>query len=321
MTPEVQEQVDLAAWRERLCSSFFNLDVEPLGSTAYLRAKMCSETRGRVRAATVEVLGEPHLVRRSRSGDEDGSLLVSVQLRGNCVVKQDGREAVLQPGDMALYDASRPYDLIFPSGDHRQAVLQAAPADSSVTTSLLRRTAVRIPGRNGIGPAVGALLTAIPDSIHDAEVVHAERLAQSALDLLSLSFSSGTRPDRAAELLDRARAYIEAHADDPGLNPGRIARGLHVSLAHLHRTFRRSDATVNTLVRHVRLDRAAADLHDEKLRHWTVAAIGSRRGFNDAAHFSRLFASHFGMTPSEWRRQAAGGRAAAGEDRSGEVPR
>lgn len=309
MTSEVQEQFGLSAWRERLCQSFFYLDVKPLGSTAHLRAKMSRATKGRIRAATVKVLGEPHLVRRSRSGDEDGSLLVSVQLRGSCVVKQDGREALLRPGDMALYDASRPYDLIFPSGDHRQAVLQAAPADVSLTASLLRNTAVRVSGENGIGPAVSALLTAIPGSIRDAEVVHAERLAQSALELLALSLSREARPGRAAELLGRARAYIEAHADDPGLNPGLIASGLHVSLAHLHRTFRGSDATVSSLVRQVRLDRAAADLRDEKLAHWTVAAIGSRRGFNDAAHFSRLFASHFGMTPSEWRRRDSPARA------------
>lgn len=304
MMSEVTEQVGLAAWQERLCQSFFGLDVKPLGTDARLHATITDKTKGYVQASTVEVRADPHLVRRTFSRDEEASLLVSVQLRGTCVVRQEDREAVLRPGDIALYDASRPYDLVFPGGDHRQAVLVVPPAETKTRDLLLRHTAVRVSGGQGTGFAVSALMSALPGSIQDTAAPHAEQLAQSALDLLALSFTANPAPGHVEELLDRARVFIEAHADDPGLNPGRIATGLYVSLAQLHRTFRGSDTTVSSLVKQVRLDRAARDLRDERLRSWTVADIGARRGFSDAAHFSRSFTARFGVPPGHWRKLA-----------------
>lgn len=49
--------------------------------------------------------------------------LVSVQLEGACSVVQGGREALLQPGEFALYDTRRPYALQL-QGDYQQAVLR-----------------------------------------------------------------------------------------------------------------------------------------------------------------------------------------------------
>ena len=42
------------------------------------------------------------------------SVKFGLQLGGTCVVEQDGRTAVLAPGDMVVYDTDRPYRLDFP---------------------------------------------------------------------------------------------------------------------------------------------------------------------------------------------------------------
>lgn len=80
--------MNLSAWREQLCQSFFQLDVEPMGKSAVLLGKMSDATKGRVHAVTVDVQGEPHRVRRVHSKREDGGMLVSVQLQGGCLVRQ-----------------------------------------------------------------------------------------------------------------------------------------------------------------------------------------------------------------------------------------
>jgi len=303
MAPTPREQVDLRTWRERLSESFVRLDVLSLRSDDYLRTRMSTAVNGWVRASTVDVRGEPHVVRRSRARttDDGGALLVSVQLGGTCVVRQGGREAFLEPGDIAVYCSSEPYDLAFPGGTHRQAVLQVPLADTVAMRSLLGKTAVRVPGSHGLGRAVGPLITAIPRAIENSNAVEAERLTLSGLDLLALSLSSGDRISRSAELLDRARAFIAMNADDPSLTPPSIAVGVHLSLAHLHRVFQQSDNSVAETVKNIRLERAAADLRDEGLREWTIAEIAERRGFADASSFSRAFASRFGMPPIRWR--------------------
>src|SRR5476651_2640745 len=46
----------------------------------------------------------------------------SLQVSGTGLLVQDGREAVLQPGDLAIYDTGRPYSLLF-ENDMRMLVL------------------------------------------------------------------------------------------------------------------------------------------------------------------------------------------------------
>jgi hypothetical protein len=43
----------------------------------------------------------------------DDTMLVSFAVQGGGRVVQDGREALLEPGDLALYDTTRPYQLLF----------------------------------------------------------------------------------------------------------------------------------------------------------------------------------------------------------------
>ncbi len=307
MTVDDRRRQDLASWQEQISEAFVRLDVLSAGSAASLDTRLTTAKKGKSRAAYVDVVGEPHVVRRTRraAAYDEGGLLISVQLAGSCIVRQADREAHLTAGDIAWYDASRPYELVFPEGSHKQAVLHIFPDEFFRSRSLLDHTATRVPGELGIGHAVAPLLRAIPRSIQDAEVVQADRVTQTAVDLLLLSVpASGPRP-RASDVLEISRQFIETHADDPDLTPGRVAAAVHLSLGHLHRIFRHSDSTVNEFLKRARLEHAATDLRDPLLQHWTVGDIAQRRGFRDAAYFSRVFHARYGMSPSTWRRSTA----------------
>ncbi|MEV5300665.1 cupin domain-containing protein [Amycolatopsis methanolica] len=58
----------------------------------------------------------PHRVRRTKAminASERGYYELGLQVRGSCLLVQDGREALLGPGNLALYDTDRPYTLAF----------------------------------------------------------------------------------------------------------------------------------------------------------------------------------------------------------------
>jgi AraC-like DNA-binding protein len=306
MFTSTRRRQDLASWQEQLSSSFVRLDVAAVGAVASLDTRLATTTKGKVHAAVVDVVGEPHVVRRTRRGaaHDDGGLLVSVQMQGSCIVRQAGREAHLSEGDIAWYHAAEPYDLVFPEGTHQQVVLQINPDEFFRARTLLDHTATRVLGDQGIGHAVAPLLRAIPQSLQDAEVGQADRVAQIAVDLLLLSVPSVPTTPRTPDLLESTRQFIQAHADDPDLTPGSVAAAVHLSVGHLHRIFRGSDSTVGEFLRRARLEHAATDLRDPRFAHWTVADIAQRRGFRDAGHFSRAFASHYGVSPTSWRRTA-----------------
>ncbi len=49
------------------------------------------------------------------------------------------------------------------------------------------------------------------------------------------------------------------------------------------------------------MERCRADLAAPRLAARTITDIALSHGFNDAAHFSRLFKESYGMSPAEYR--------------------
>ena len=85
------------------------------------------------------------------------------------------------------------------------------------------------------------------------------------------------------------------------LSPESIAKAHGVSVRQLHRLFRRTGTSIGRWILRARLDRCAADLLDEARLAESVTQIGFAWGFNDSAHFSRVFRAEFGQAPTLYR--------------------
>ena len=121
-TDDVGAAERFSYWRELICDTFVGLDAERPGRG--FTGTLESAPMGPLRLTEVRSVAQ-HVV-RSRRQIERGSgedVLVSVQRSGRGLVRQDGREALLRPGELALYDAARPYTLTF-DAPFAQAVFQ-----------------------------------------------------------------------------------------------------------------------------------------------------------------------------------------------------
>jgi AraC-like DNA-binding protein len=98
--------------------------------------------------------------------------------------------------------------------------------------------------------------------------------------------------------------YVIANLGDEGLSPRSIARAQGISERQLHRLFQQCGQSVCRWIRQCRLDRCAAQFRECGLGHRSITQIAFACGFNDAAHFSRLFRAEFGETPSRYRAHA-----------------
>jgi AraC-like DNA-binding protein len=65
--------------------------------------------------------------------------------------------------------------------------------------------------------------------------------------------------------------------------------------------FEAEGTTVSAWIRERRLECCRIELIATDLADQSVSEIGTRWGFWDAAHFSRLFKSRFGVSPSAYR--------------------
>lgn len=299
-------------WHEVICSAFVRLEAESLPSTGDFHAKIDTADLGPLTLSRVEAA--EHVVHRSPkliAAEPRNEVLLSIQLEGTAVIEQDDRQAVLSPGDFALYDATRPYDLSMPAEFKmlvlqfdRQFLLERCPSPELLT-------AIRMTNTSKVTAPVSAFLRSLDPVALGQDGAVSRQLASSALDLLGVALADQLG-DKAMPGTERTRrflracTYINAFADDPTLDPQGIASAVGVSLRHLHQLFREHDTTVNRYLINRRLARCRDDLMGPLSAGHTVTEIAMNHGFKTVSHFSRCFTETYGQTPSEVRRLGMG---------------
>jgi AraC-like DNA-binding protein len=296
----------ISEYRAVVRDSFVPLKVTPHSSKEFqgiMRSAGADDVQlTDIRAMAHDVERTPRLI-----GDGDAPLVkVSLMLVGTCLLIQDGREAVLTPGDLAVYDTTRPYTLEFDK-DFRSMVLMFPRHLLALPPDLIRElTAVRIAGTGGLGAVVTPFLSQLGTNLDQFAGSTGARLAHNALDLMTTVFirelgldDEPTDPHRA--LMRRICAYIDRHLDATDLSPATIASAHFISTRHLHGLFKEQGTTVSTWVRTRRLEQCRRDLINPALADYAVTVIAARWNFNDAAHFSRAFKAMYGVSPSEYR--------------------
>jgi AraC-like DNA-binding protein len=239
---------------------------------------------------------------------------LSIMLSGSGLLIQDNREALLLPGDIAVYDTHRPYTLAF-DGNFRSLVLMFPQQLVGLPASAIGQlTGVRIPGDAGLGEVISPFLVEIARNMDQLSGASGARLAHNAVDLVSTMFSAeldmsnSVMQNSRAQLMGRIRGFIEANLRDPELNPASVAAAHFISYRYLHVLFREENESPANWIRGRRLEQTRRELRDPAHAHRSISSIAAGWGFHDAAHFSRLFRATFDSTPSEYRTRYLAGQ-------------
>ena len=189
----------------------------------------------------------PRMIRAADSG----VLYIGVQTHGYCILTQDGHEAALTPGDVAVYDTTRPYELLFPQ-DHQQQVLMMPRQLLSVRPrDLTDVTARRISGRTGMGAVLSPFLTSLARQLLVGNLRPSMEVCDAVVDLVSATCrsptdSAGAVPQTAQQaLLLRVQTYIDQRLGDPSLDPAAVAAAHHMSVRYLQKLFQAEGTTVS----------------------------------------------------------------------------
>ena len=295
-------------WKHLVAESFVPLAARTADVDGF-RGRMRSRVLDRM--SIVEVTATSHEVHRTPAliaQAHERYFKLNLQLEGTGLLIQDNREAVLQPGDLAIYDTNRPYTLTFEEQARIMVVMFPCDALSLPTDYVGQLAAVRM-GATGLSGIVGQFIRQLSENLDVLNGPSGSRLATNALDLVStmLHAEMDMTPDRMkpqALLAVSVREYIDANLSDPLLSPASIAAAHFISTRHLHNVFHESGTTVAGFIRSQRLDGARRDLRDPLHAGKSVGTVAARWGFLDAAHFSRTFRDAFGVPPSDWRRGA-----------------
>ncbi len=230
----------------------------------------------------------------------------AVNLSGDYRLRQNGREAFLKPGDMVLYDATLPHHIHCPQPFSKVLVSVPRPLLRERIAGVEHCTALTIPGQVGIGSVA---VDFIRSCATQAEHLSAEefcRLSEHALDLLTLALTA-VRPAQfnlsrsRSAALGRLKAFIETHLSDPSLNPAKVSAGTGLSPRYINLLLKDEGTSLMRYVWQHRLEHCRKELLASVHNGHRIGDIAFRWGFNDLAHFSRLFRQQFGCSPTDYR--------------------
>jgi AraC-like DNA-binding protein len=246
-----------------------------------------------------------------RSSDPEQYRLILV-LDGEIDLEQRGRRSRSGPDQIGLFDLSVPWRAV-----HRPETGRMRIAMLTFPHTLLRVDERRVrsvvgtflpqdlPGRD----VMRKLLVRLADAVEPVD--YAGVLAECTVGLIShwLGLPGGVT-GHTRTLLHRAmiRGAIRARLGDEALDPGAIARAVHMSPRYLHKLLEGTGSTAMQLVKQLRLEEGRRRLEAADLPAIPVGQIATACGYRSLAHFTRDFGEAFGLTPT----QARAGRGDAG---------
>jgi AraC-like DNA-binding protein len=233
---------------------------------------------------------------------------VQLQVEGECIELQNGRETRLASGDFTLCDSSRKFETVF--GGPNRMLLLGVPfrrlrqyvADPERLAAIPMRSAT---GLSGFFSSF--LVDYWTEYQRGMESASDERCIAAVLDLLAAAYADVVpSPDYASSLVEahtlRILKFVESHVKDCDLTVSKIAQACRITPRYVHQLFENRKETVSSYILRRRLELSQAALSSRESRGRSMTAIAFDHGFNSQTHFCRVFREKYGMTPREYRR-------------------
>ncbi len=238
---------------------------------------------------------------------DDPYLFLGLQLSGSSMVVQGDREAVLRPGDLAVYDTRRPYTLVNDNGIH-QHFFRLPIVDLELPGKVLEAvTATRIGGDRPLAKITAGHLREVAENLGQLNGQEADDVAEPTFALIRALLASQiddlpeAREHLERSLEHRVVRYIRTHLHETDLSAARIARGApHLGPAAVpaSRSFRHRARRLGPSAAVGGLSACARRPGRRPHHHRGRTPVGLRRHDPLRSSCSR---PQYGMSPRDWR--------------------
>jgi AraC-like DNA-binding protein len=294
-------------WQRSVSELFVRLDVTSQAAEGF-HMKVSRTMLGTVMYAR-NTGSQQHLFRKAshiERGSED-VLVFLLANQGRTAVVQDDREAVLEPGEFAMFDATRAYELKM-SGENTHTVLQVPRAllNKRIARSD-RYTALPFAPARPLARLAFDFVVNVSNVADDIGAGYAGALSEQALDLLAMALCERLDDEpldsttHRSAMLYRLKTYVQTHLADPELSIAQVASAMDISTRYVNNLLADEATSFRRHLLERRLEQCRRDLSSARLAHRQIGEIAYAWGFNDLAHFSRAFKESYGASPRSFR--------------------
>lgn len=305
-TRDLPAAAKVSYWNDVITDVFTPMETKPWEKDGF-EAEVHAAQLGHLWLANP--VATPGTVVRSRqhaSRSKEHRFFLHMQMKGELLLTQDGKEAMLSEGDLVLCDATQPYTLSYREACSTLVAIVPADAMRKHLPSPEQIIGLKLTGQKGLSQTASVMLKSLWNVADGLPEEIGARIAEDLLDVFAAAWAStyGLKIADTATISSRRlhiRRFIEANLRDPDLTVRKVAAAFGISTRYLHMLFANDDETVSSYILRRRLEACVKQLVDPLWRRRTITEIAFGWGFNNATHFARVFRDHYGMTPRDYR--------------------
>lgn len=295
----------LDEWQSSIARSFVPMEVAATDNTPEVfLARLSRQQLGSVGLSVIH--SDSHRASRTQRNvflQPADYYKISYQTSGRGWIKQDGRSSALEPGDLVIYDTTRPYEIGFIE-KNASIVAQVPRSEIDVSPdSIAAFTARNDADFGGLRDTIAALMTSLSNREMPASTQVRHHLARSFIELLRAAALSDNPTFPASSFVDddlwaSMRRYALAQLSDSSLSIDSLAASHFVSVRTAQRLFKANGTTFAEWIRRARMENAERRVKETSD---PITLIALESGFSSSSHFSKAFKAHFGHSAREVR--------------------
>jgi AraC-like DNA-binding protein len=301
------ERERLSSWREVVCRTIVNVDIDPLKTSEFFSKATVCQLAG-LGVVFVDTVAMHMNHSRELICDDNLSFVAAPTCRW--AGSQGGRNPVCKAGDGMLMNNAEVGSITLAADARFTSFSVPLAAIAPLVSDLDAAIARPIPADN----AALRLLVGYLENARDARALVTPQLQQLAVthvyDLVAMAVGATRdageiargRGVRAARLR-AARTFVLRNLARHDLSATTLALHLGVTPRYIYMLFEHEEESFSEFMLAERLMRVHRMLVDGHFASRPISAIAFDSGFRDLSYFNRTFRRRFGMTPSEARRQ------------------
>lgn len=278
------------------------LNDAPMNGTAVVTVSPMGLLFARVEADAMEISGK---------SDEEigGGLWLSILLEGKGILRVGGQESTYGPGTIICGITASPAKMTLNTNFKQLFVnlprFMIAPRLLAKPSEPL----LMFDASKGFPAVFRGLLENIASQIEILNSEHFGAIEHAVIEFLATtlatsggSMARGGAKGARASLLNRILQRMEILLDSPDLTINSLAEDVGITPRYFRRLLSEQGINFVSLLKKRRLERCREDMVSPLFSQLGITEIAFRRGFNDAAYFSRSFKEQYGISPREYRK-------------------